>query len=177
MGSDKTIKKSGNTIRAIPYQQVAVGRTIRHIHRLLYVFADGIDWGDGALQLTFTDGGVLLLDGSSDGESLKASRSPWVDAFSGKLNEKNRDFIRHYGKWSLADVSDLPPYHSLVGMTIDTVRPIFNPFNTLCGVQISADGQDLNFVVEADECHILCHQDIADRGYVIADDNSETMKA
>jgi len=148
-----------------------VGRTIHRIHRVLYIFEGEIDWNDAALQLTFTDSSVLLLDGDSDGESLKMSLSPWRDAFSGKLDAENKAFIQKHGKWSLIDVSDMMPYHSLLGKAIDTVRPIFNPFGTLCGVQVSIGEHSLNFVVEADECHILWNSDkpdLFDRGYGIS---------
>ena len=139
--------------------KIMVGRTIQRIHRVLYVFEDEIDWNEGALQLTFTDGSVLLLDGDSDGESLKVDGAPWLDAFSGKLNEKNKVFIQKHGKWSLVDVSEMMPYNLWPGVTVDMIRQIFNRFGILCGVQVSGGEQNLSFIVEADECHILWNSD------------------
>jgi hypothetical protein len=135
--------------------EMAVGQTIHQIHRVLYMFEGQIDWNDGALQLTFTDRSVLRLDGASDGDTLQASGSPWADPFSGKLTAENKNFIRMHGKWALVDVSDMPPYDSLIGEKINKVHPIFNQFGTLCGVQVLVKEQCFNFVVEADECHLL----------------------
>jgi hypothetical protein len=131
-----------------------VGRTIKGIHLVAFVFKDEVKWENTFLQISFTDDSVILLDGEGDGETLRVQPFAWVDPFAGVLDQTNKEFIQTHGKWELFDVSNREPFNQLLTQPVDAVQPIFNKFGKLHGVQIFVSNQCLNFVIEWDEGHI-----------------------
>ncbi len=154
------VKREANTItdRENAWQVICgfVDKTVQTLHRVHHVLHGEVNWDNSLpLQITFSDGSILLLKGGSDGESLIASASPWIDPFEGKLDEENRTYIRIHGTWMLLDVTDKSPYESVIGKSLTSVLPITAENGTLCGVQMCISETYLNFVVVWDECHVL----------------------
>jgi hypothetical protein len=68
-----------------------VGAVIVGIRRIFYVFQRTTDVSLGALELTFADGRVIVLDSGADGESLVMSILRWEDPFLvGVMSSENR---------------------------------------------------------------------------------------
>lgn len=148
------------------------GRTVSTLSVLVYEHHERFSWEDTPLQISFGAGQVLLLDGMSNGESLRASLTAWQDPFAGPLTPENQEFVNQYGKWKLHDVSMTEPYRSLVGQTLKIINPVVNQFGTLSGVQLGFDQTKLHFIVEFDECHIIAEEEshrLAEKGFKVID--------
>ncbi|MFI5259135.1 MAG: DUF3037 domain-containing protein, partial [Candidatus Limnocylindrales bacterium] len=85
-----------------------VGRVITHVRRLHYVFQGEVNTSDGAIEITFGDGSVMMCDSAADW-TLEFYAAAWVDPFDGTLNESDRDYVGHYGRWSAYDVTAEAP--------------------------------------------------------------------
>lgn len=134
--------------------ETIVGRRIKNVYLAVYIFQGEIKWNDIWLQFSFADGSTLFLDGDGDGQSLRASPLPWEDPFAGKLSQENIEYIKRYGNWELLDVANQEPLSLLIDKLVDEVKPLFDQFGVLNGVQILVSDQCLNFTVEFDEGHI-----------------------
>lgn len=127
---------------------------VASIARVLYEHGGQLDMSDGPVELRFEDSATLLLDGGSDGETLRTSSSPWRDPFAGKLSVENRAYIQEHGKWTRVDVSNEDAYRDLVGNAVSEVAPLFNEFGRPSGVKLATIDRTLWFVIEGDECHV-----------------------
>lgn len=123
----------------------------------------------GPIELTFTDNGLVLLDGGADGESLRIERSQWVDHFSEPLSVENRDYIAKSGKWTSFDVSKRTPYIGLVGERVRAINPVESPDRKVTGLIISTDHCVLRVENVADEIQV----DIAEKGLPYAQPHGE----
>jgi hypothetical protein len=144
------------------------GRSVSNLSILAYEHHGELSREDTPLQMSFESGEVLLLDGMSNGEALRANLTAWRDPFAGNLTPENQAFVDNHGKWKLQDVSMIEPYHALIGQALKRINPIVNQFGTLSGVQLGFDQAKLYFIVEFDECHILSEQEsqrLAEKGF------------
>ncbi len=132
----------------------ALGRRVERCARIVYVVADEEPANDGPLELGFVGGEVLLLDGASDGESLRISNEPWRDPFTEPLSAENREFVASHGAWRRQDVSSRWPYSSLVGKAVADLVLLQNQFGRVAGVRILFEGGDLWFYVAGDEARV-----------------------
>lgn len=130
------------------------GKVLASIARVLYEHGGQLDTSDGPVELRFEDGGTLLLDGGSDGETLRTSSSPWRDPFAGQLSAANRAYIQEHGRWTRVDLSNEDAYRDLVGNDVVEMAPLFNEFGRLSGVKLATFDRTMWFVIEGDECHV-----------------------
>jgi len=130
------------------------GKVVASLARVLYEHGGQLDTGDGPVEVRFEDGATLLLDGGSDGETLRTSSSPWRDPFEGKLTQENRAYIQEHGKWTRVDVSNEDAYRDIVGSAVVEAAPLFNEFGRLSGVKLATIDRTMWFVIEGDECHV-----------------------
>src|SRR5688500_17039874 len=92
-----------------------LGWRIAAVARILYVYRGEVDRRDGALELDFEDGSVVLLDGAADGERLRVRDAPWTDPFPEPISAENQFFIDESGRWSRIELSQDPNFSPLVG--------------------------------------------------------------
>jgi hypothetical protein len=111
------------------------GREIERIRRLHYTFQGETNTSDGAIELTFADGSVILCDGAADW-TLQFFDVAWTEPFSEPLSDEDRAHVDRNGRWAAYDVSDQEPYSELVGETIRHVTPQFNDLLELSGLLI-----------------------------------------
>jgi len=112
-----------------------VGRTIERIRRLHHTFQGDTNTSDGAIELTFADGSVVLCDATGDW-TLQFFDVAWVEPFPEPPSDEDRAHVDRNGRWSAYDVSDQAPYGELVGETIRQVTPQFNDLLELSGLLI-----------------------------------------
>lgn len=142
-------------IDGLPALASTVGANIVGIRRIFYVFIGSVNRSVGALELTFADGRVFVLDSGPDGESLKISAGPWEDPFlAGMMSIENRDFIDRSGKWSAFDVAREAGYAEFVGATIEKVTPTSGPGANVTGVVFAVSESKLRVHVEADDLYV-----------------------
>jgi hypothetical protein len=131
-----------------------LGKRLRAVARILFEHDGRIKSDDGPLELHLDDGTVFLLDGASDGESLRVRTAPWADPFEPPVSAENRLYIKEHGKWSRVEQSSEPKFASLIGKSISSVKILKNEFGREAGVQLSLEGTDLWFIVTGDECYV-----------------------
>ena len=129
--------------------------TLRDVAIRAFAFKGRLDLSDTPLQMIFSNEQVLVLDGDSDGESLRATDEPWIDPFVGQQTAENQSFVEDYGKWTLVDYSHEANFTDVVGETLTNVLPLFNKFDKLCGVVFNFPTKTLVFFVAFDECKIM----------------------
>ena len=115
-----------------------VGRAITRIRRLHYVFRGEVNTRDGAIELTFADGAVVMCDAAADW-ALEFYGAAWVDPFSEPLSDSDRAYVDRYGRWSAFDVTDQMPYCRLAGQTVRQAVPQFNDLLDLTGLLLRTD--------------------------------------
>lgn len=143
-----------------PYSDAAsaarklTGRTVVRIDRVFYEANGVIERGDGPLEIYLDDGSVLLLDGASDGESLRVRGTPWADPFEGEISPESEEFIAESGKWTRVSVSKEALYSEMIGARVKAVEILENEFGRSAGMSIETDARTLWFVIEGDEAHV-----------------------
>ncbi|MFI5258431.1 MAG: hypothetical protein ACHQ01_02300, partial [Candidatus Limnocylindrales bacterium] len=125
-------------------------RVITHVRRLHYVFQGEVNTSDGAIELTFGGGSVMMCDSAADW-TLEFYDAAWVDPFDGTLNESDRDYVGHYGRWSAYDVTAEAPYSWLVGQIVRQTIPQLNDLLELSGLLVRTDDCVLDLQVWAGE--------------------------
>ena len=101
---------------------------------------------DGAIELTFSDGSVVMCDAAADW-TLEFYDKAWVDPFPEPLSESDRDYLDRYGRWSAFDVTDQMPYSRLVGQRVLQTIPHLNDLLEMTGLLIRTDAADLDLQV------------------------------
>lgn len=139
--------------QALSFLDELVGRQITLVSRVLYLHDGEIEPDDGPVEVG-GDGYVVLLDGASDGESLRARREAWKDPFEGPLSGENELYVEKHGKWQRVDYSQQEPYAGLVGQRISEIVLLTNEHGRVAGIRLSVPGRTMWFVVEGDECHV-----------------------
>jgi hypothetical protein len=127
-----------------------VGRTITRMRRLHYVYRGETNMMDGPIELTFSDGFVVLCDASADWR-LDFYGAAWVDPFEQPGSELDRTYVDRYGKWTAFDVSGDVPHSWLVGGTVRQAIPQFNNLLELTGLVIRTDDAVLDLQMWAGE--------------------------
>ena len=131
-----------------------LGKRIRRVARILFVRKERPQPNDGALELEMDDGSVLLLDGASDGESLRVRSEAWLDPFQPPLSDENAQYVEEHGKWSRVDVSGDAPYAPIIGTHLLAVTVLENEHGRVAGVCLSTEGPPIWFAVAGDESHV-----------------------
>jgi hypothetical protein len=131
-----------------------VGQRIARIDRVFYRADDGIEAGDGPLEITVDDGTVFLFEGAPDGETLVAHRAPWADPFDGALSPENQAYVAETGKWCRVPVSHEVLYRELVGGTVTAVEILTNERGRTAALAIESAPAMLWFIIRGDESHI-----------------------
>jgi hypothetical protein len=133
----------------------SVRRTkIARVQRVRYVFEGSVTDDDGPLQVSFDSGALLRFDVGGDGEILKVDTTPWVDPFKEPLSDENRECVVQSGKWTEFDVSEEPPYSSVIGDTVYQVRLITLTDGKLVGVIFSGGKSELAASTGADNLQV-----------------------
>lgn len=127
-----------------------VRRTIARVRRLHYEFGGETNDLDGAIELTFDDGAVVLCDAAADW-SLEFFGAAWVDPFPEPWSDSDREHIDRYGHWTAVDMSDKSPYSWLIGQTINQVIPQFNDLLELTGLVLRTEEAVLDVQLWAGE--------------------------
>ena len=127
-----------------------VGRAISRVRRLHYVFQGEVNASDGAIELTFSDGSVVLCDADTDW-TLKFFGAAWVDPYHEPLNDSDRAYVERYGKWSAYDVTEQAPYSWLAGEIVRQAVPQFNELLELTGLLVRTDAVVLDLQLWAGE--------------------------
>ena len=138
-------------LRELPKELTAlVGQRISGVRRILYVGPDGQVGRTGAIELTSSEGTVVVLDSGADGESMRVTGQRWTDPFGEPLSPENRAWVDRVGKWSAFDVGDDPEYAALAAGTVLSVDPIYEN-DTVTGALVRTAGGTLRAHVEFDE--------------------------
>jgi hypothetical protein len=141
-------------IRELPKELTAiVGQRISGVRRILYVGPDGQVGRTGAIELTSTDGTVVVLDSRADGESIRVTGLRWTDPFGEPLSLENRAWVDEVGKWCAFDVRDDPEYVALAGDPVLSVDPVYGN-DTITGALVRTANATLRAHVEADEMQV-----------------------
>jgi hypothetical protein len=119
-----------------------------------YVLEGFVTDDDGPLQVHFDSGALLRFDAGADGEMLRVDTIPWVDPFAEPLSGENREYVEQSGKWAEFDVSEEPPYSSLIGGTVDQVRLITLTDEKLVGIIFSIGSTELRASTGADNLQV-----------------------
>jgi hypothetical protein len=127
-----------------------VGRKISRIRRVHYVFQGEANTSDGAIELTFSDGSVVMCDAAADW-MLEFFGAPWTDPFVEPLSDDDRAYVDRYGRWRAYDVTDQVPYSWLVRQTIRQAIPQLNAMLEQTGLMIRTDDCVLDLQMWAGE--------------------------
>lgn len=131
-----------------------VGREIARVRRLHYVFQGEVNASDGPIELTFSDGSVVMCDAAADW-TLEFFGAAWVDPIREPLNESNRAYVERYGRWAAYDLTEQVPYSWLVGQTVRQAIPQFNDLLELSGLLVRTDDSILDLQMWAGELRAL----------------------
>jgi hypothetical protein len=134
-----------------------VGRRIRAIRRMFYVHREDVDRTEGAIELTFDDGSVLLLDAGTDGEELLVGSTPWHDPFAGVTEPEYIEYVAESGKYTAFDVSSEYPYSQLLGCHIAAVSESRLHDERLRRAVLEVSGAKLAVETLADELLVTWH--------------------
>lgn len=127
-----------------------VGRTIERIRRLHHTFQSDADASDGAIELTFADGSVILCDATAHW-TLQFFDTAWIDPFPEPPSDEDRAHVDRYGRWTAYDVTDQEPYRALVGETVREAIPQLNDLHELSGLMIRTTAAALDLKMWAGE--------------------------
>lgn len=130
-----------------------VGQRLSHFARVRFEYRGEIGADDGPLEVGI-DGGVVLLEGDGDGESLRVLAEAWKDPFAEPLTDENRRYVDEHGRWRRVDVSNHEDYRALIRGRVAGASLLKNEHGRIGGVRLSISTRDLWFVVEGDECHV-----------------------
>ena len=130
------------------------GCVVQQIRRIRYVVRGEITSDMGPIEIVFTDGSVVLLDAGSDGESLDAKSTAWVDHFAEPLSAENKRFVEESGKWTAFDVSAQQPYSRLISQRIVEVVPVRTLEDKIKGAMIRTARGVTQVEVDADEVSV-----------------------
>ena len=144
----------GSRLMAVPD---LVGREITRIRRLHYVFQGEVNASDGPIELSFTDGSVVMCDAAADW-TLEFFGVAWVDPLPDPLNDLDRAYVDRYGRWAAYDVTELAPYSSLAGSTVQQAIPQFNDLLELTGIVIRTSDSVLDLQQWAGELRAFVHR-------------------
>jgi hypothetical protein len=128
-----------------------VGRNIARLRRIHYVKPDGQFAQAGPLELTFSDGQVVLMEVGPGGEVLRVSAVRWVDPFAEPLSPENRTYVIRFGKWTAFDVTGVSPYVALRDQPLVSVVPEETESGELHAVQVGVLTGTLQIRAEWDE--------------------------
>lgn len=127
-----------------------VGREIARVRRLHYVFQGEVNSSDGPIELTFSDGSVVMCDAAADW-TLEFFGAAWVDPLPDPLNESDRGYVERYGKWVAYELTEQTPYSWVVGRTVRQAIPQFNELLELTGLLVRTDDSILDLQMWAGE--------------------------
>lgn len=145
---------AGSTVLRAADVRSWIGRKVVGVARILYTFEGEVESDDGALEITFGDGSVLLFDSDGGQERLRVVPAPWIDPFEGPQTPENRAWLDAHGRWRRVDVSADPDYAWLCAEGIGEVEVLENEFGLEAGVRLGAGFNALYFFVRCDECHV-----------------------
>lgn len=131
--------------------------TVARIGRLRYEpgFDRVPDPPDGALEITFSSGAVLLCDIGPDGETVTPAAEAWTDPFAEPLSPVNAEYVRTHGKWVWHDVSGDDPFADLIGRPLVDAAPVRGLTGRLYGLVLNLGGYQLALYNTADELRVV----------------------
>jgi hypothetical protein len=127
-----------------------VGRQIARVRRLHYMFQGEANASDGPIELTFSDGSVVMCDAAADW-TLEFFGAAWVDPLHEPLSESDRFYVERYGRWAAFDVTEQVPYSWLIGRKVRQAIPQFNELLELTGLVVRTDDSILDLQMWAGE--------------------------
>ncbi len=117
--------KNAEVFPALISEEELLGRHCSRLRRTFHRFRGVFDTSRGPLEITWADGGHLLLDVSADW-TLQLSEHAWSETFAAMPAEERELMESEVGVWICADVSSEEPYASLVGRRLDSVKSLYN---------------------------------------------------
>jgi len=142
----------------LPAAPEFVGREIARVRRLHYVYRGEANTGDGAIELTFSDGSVVMCDAAADW-TLDFYDAAWVDPFPEPLSDADAAYLDRFGRWLAYDVTEQMPYSWLVGQTIRQAIPQLNDLLELTGLVLRTDAAILALELWAGELRAFVTRD------------------
>ncbi len=142
----------------LPAAPEFVGREIARVRRLHYVYRGEANTRDGAIELTFSDGSVVMCDASADW-TLDFYGAAWVDPFPEPLSAADSAYLDRFGRWLACDVTEQVPYSWLVGQTVRQTIPRFNDLRELTGLVLRTDAAILAMELWAGELRTFVTRD------------------
>jgi len=133
-----------------------VGDTVSRVSRLRYQVGDDIVSGanEGAVEITFGNGGTLFCESGPDGDTIRTQDTPWVDPFAGPLSPENEEYVRTSGKWTRYDVSGEKPFADLIGRRVADIAPVTGTTGKRYGLVLNVSGYLLALYANADELRV-----------------------
>lgn len=142
----------------LPAAPEFVGREIARVRRLHYVYRSEANTLDGAIELTFSDGSVVMCDAAADW-TLDFYDAAWIDPFPEPLTAADAANLDRFGRWLAYDVTEQMPYGWLVGQTIRQTIPQFNDLLDLTGLVLRTDAAILALELWAGELRAFVTRD------------------
>jgi hypothetical protein len=131
------------------------GEALTSLRRVVFQYPDRTESkNNGPLEVTLTDGRVLLFGVGSDGESLTVSTTPWHDPFADNMTSDNLDFVQRSGKWIVSEVGEESSLNTVVGSPILSVQTISNVLGRHTGVILELATVSVIIRVVADEMRV-----------------------
>jgi hypothetical protein len=176
----KLVRRRDNQMAGEPEQLDStipgwVGRKLKRIARILYEHRRHVNRVDGALELHFDDGSVVLLDALGNGDCLRVRSQRWIDPFGEPLSDENEHYVESHGKWKWVDDSSETAYAAMIENTVSSVSLLANEFGSIAGVRISTTDAALWFFVAGDECHVAWAHPIGFREVIGYDEDGNNV--
>jgi hypothetical protein len=106
------------------------------------------------------EGGTVLFFDLDDSTALEVSNTPYRDPFENATEEQLQGFIREFGgKFEKLDISEVSPFNSLIGKTINKADQILDEFDIQCGVQFLIGENYVSFVIMTNGYIVLWGKD------------------
>jgi hypothetical protein len=127
-----------------------VGRRIQRIRRVNFTSGAQTNTDDGPIELTLSDGSVLLCDAADDW-TLRFFDSAWADVRPAPVSQAERADAEINGRWDAADVTAMEPYNRLAGKPILQSVPSLNELLELTGLILRTEDAILDLQIWAGE--------------------------
>lgn len=129
---------------------VPIGERVIGIRRVLFCHGATVSGDEGPIELSFSDGSVLLFECGGSGEDLSISRAPWLDPFEEPLSPENTEFVMQSGKWEAFDFgSHLWSYRRLIGRLLTSATPLGSD-----SMRLVLEGSAMDIAAVADELRV-----------------------
>jgi len=139
-----------------------VNQEVIGLRRVHYVGPDGEIYPNGALELRFRAGNIVVFDCSPNGQDLRLTEGPWEDPWAPPLDEETVKFLEESGRPRVFDVSRVSPYSRLLGVISEA-----EPGHTVDG--LGEVPEIVELTLEIANSRVRLHTEAADELFVDID--------